>query len=201
VVLLPTAYTHPKGSFFMSAYDLVLLQVGYAFTDRTQVTLSGVPPLGAERVAFLDLSLKTAVARGPLVRAALLGSVSGLVARDFGILFVGRVGGVVQLCLRSSCGTSFTLSSNLTLAGPVLLMVNGVGGIARLTSRVSLLAEVATLVPLGTQLGQANGAAASGGFRIHARHFGVDLTLVHPFSGSAPVIPFVAVTYRSGPSR
>ena len=201
MVLLPTAYTHPKGTFYMSAYDLVLLQVGYAITDQTQLTLSGVPPLGAERVAFLDLSLKTAVARGPRVRAALLGSISGLVAREFGILFVGRAGGVAQLCLRPSCGSSFTLSSNVTLAGPILLMINGVGAIVRLARTVSLLGEVATILPLGKQLGQINGAAASGGFRIHARHFGVDLTLIHAFNAAAPVIPFLAVTYRTGPSR
>src|SRR6185295_523215 len=105
-------------------------------------------------------------ARGPLVRAALLGSISGVVAREIGILFVGRAGGVVQLCLRESCASSFALSSNVTLAGTVLLMVNGIGGVLRVSRTVSLLAEVLTVLPVGKQGGQLNGAAVSGGLRF-----------------------------------
>src|SRR5579862_4827741 len=52
-VVLPTAYTHPKGTFFVSNYDIVLSQLGYAFTDDTQISLTGVPPIGGDQVAFI----------------------------------------------------------------------------------------------------------------------------------------------------
>ena len=129
MILLPTAYTHPKGTVFVSNYDIVLLQAGYAMTDETQISFSAVPPLGGEGIAFFDLTLKTALAQRGLVRAAALGSAMGGVGNDIGTLFLGRVGGVVQLCMTANCGSGFTLSTNGVLAGPVLLMVNGVGSV------------------------------------------------------------------------
>ena len=199
VVLMPTAYTHPRGTFFVSSYDIVLLQLGYAITDDTQITLSGVPPLGAERIALIDLTMKSVVSRGRLVRVAALGSVSGVVGKEIGLLAIGRAGGVVQLCVRQRCASSFTLSSNVALAGPVLLMVNGVGGIWRLAQGVSLLAEAVTAVPIGTQGGQFNGAALGGGFRFSSPRWGFDLTLVHPLGTTNANIPLLAFTYRTAP--
>ena len=44
--------------------------------------------------------------------------------RWLAVRLVGRVGGVVQLCLKSACGSSVSMSSNMTLAG-AMLMANG----------------------------------------------------------------------------
>jgi hypothetical protein len=196
VVLLPTAYTHPKGTFFVSDYEVVLLQVGYALTDDTQVALTTVPPLGAERVAFLDLTLKRALVRSGLVRASALGSVSGVVAKELGGVFIGRVGGVAQLCLEARCDSSFSISSNLTLAG-LVLMANGVGGVFRLGRTVSLLAELDTLLPLGREGGQYNGGLLGGGVRFHWTSWGLDLSLLRVLRRHADVLPFLALTYRA----
>jgi hypothetical protein len=198
VILLPTAYTHPKGTVFVSNYDIVLLQAGYAITDQTQLSFSAVPPLGGEGIAFFDLTLKTALAQVGLVRAAASGSATGGVGNDIGTLFVGRIGGVVQLCMSPRCGSSFTLSSNGVLAGPVLMMVNGVGGILRVGRRVSLLAEVETLVPIGREGNQWNGAALGGGVRFHFSQWGFDLSLVRTVRGKDP-LPVLTLTYRSVP--
>ena len=198
VILLPTAYTHPKGTVFVSNYDIVLLQAGYAITDETQISFSAVPPLGGEGIAFFDLTLKTALAQRGLVRAAALGSMTGGVGKDIGTLFLGRVGGVVQLCMTANCGSGFTLSTNGVLAGPVLLMVNGVGGTLRVGRRVSLLAEVETLVPIGREGNQWNGAALGGGVRFHFSHWGFDLSLVRTVRGK-DALPLLTVTYRSTP--
>ncbi len=198
VILLPTAYTHPKGTVFVSNYDIVLLQAGYAMTDQTQISFSAVPPLGDEGIAFFDLTLKTGLVQSGLVRAAALGSVTGGAGTDIGTLFVGRIGGVVQLCMSAGCGSGFTLSSNGVLAGPVLLMVNGVGGILRIGRRVSLLAEVQTLVPIGREGNQWNGAALGGGIRFHFSRWAFDLALIRTVRGQDP-IPFLTVTYRSAP--
>jgi hypothetical protein len=195
-VLLPTAYTHPKGTYFVSDYEIALLQVGYGLTDDTQVSLTTVPPLGAERIAFLDLTLKTSLFRSGLVRAAALGSVSGVVAKELGGLFVGRVGGVVQVCLELRCGSSFSISSNLTLAG-MMLMANGVSGIFRTSRTISFLAELDSLVPVGREAGEFGGAILGGGIRFHWTNWGMDLALMRVLGNNKTTLPVLAITYRS----
>src|SRR5882724_838050 len=91
-VLAPTAYTHPKGTTYVSDYDFVFVQLGYALTDDTQISFTGLPPLdAAERFALVDLTLKSTLYRGGLVRVAALGSTSGIVAKQIGVLAVGRL--------------------------------------------------------------------------------------------------------------
>jgi hypothetical protein len=196
VVLAPTAYTHPKGTLFFSDYDIVVLQAGYALTDATQISATVTPPLGEPgevRMALLDLSLKTALVRQGRVRVAALGSISGLATNEPAALFVGRVGGVVQLCFRAECTSSVSLSSNLLLLGPVVLMANGAGAIVRAGRYLSFLAEVDTAIPLGREAGNAHAILAGGGLRVHLRRFAADLSLL---GGSAPV-PVLAVTWRN----
>jgi hypothetical protein len=195
-VLLPTAYTHPKGTYFLSTYDLVLEQLGYALTDDTQLSLTSIPFVG-EPVALVDLTLKTSLYRGQLVRIAALGSTSGIVAPSLGVLGVGRVGGVAQVCFQVQCEDSITLSSNVTLAA-ALVMVNGVGGIYRLSRMTSLLAELDTLVPLGNFVDGFGGALGSGGVRFHGTNWGLDLAVMHVL-GRKTTLPLVALTYRSTP--
>ena len=199
VVLLPTAYTHPQGTVFVSNYELIVFQIGYAFTDWTQISLTALP-LASESLTVLDLSLKTAVVRTDLVRAAAIGSVSGLVGNDIGVIFVGRVGGVAQLCFGRRCDSSVSLSSNVALAGPLMLMVNGVGGILRASEHVSFIAELSTMVPLGTAGGEFNGALAGGGLRLHYDHWAFDFSMLHALEADGPAtVPFVTVTYRTSP--
>jgi len=112
VVFLPTGETHPEGTLYFSSYEIVVLQAGYALSDRTQVTLTGMPPLRNESVLPFDLTLKTVVARAPAFRVAALGSVSGISGTDIGTGVVGRAGGVVQLCLEWTCRSSVSLGSN-----------------------------------------------------------------------------------------
>jgi hypothetical protein len=196
VVLAPTAYTHPKGTLFFSAYDLVILQAGYALTDATQLSVTVTPPIGEPgevRMALLDLSLKTALVRQGPVRVAALGSISGVATNEPAALLVGRVGGVVQFCFRAECTTSVSLSSNLLLLGPVVLMANGVGAIIRASRYFSFVAEVDTAIPIGREAGNANAILAGGGLRLHLRRFAADLSLL---GGSAPV-PVLALTWRN----
>jgi hypothetical protein len=198
VLLLPTAYTHPKGTLYVSNYELVIFQVGYAITDSTQISLTTLP-LANEELTVLDLSLKTALVRGDLVRAAAIGSVSGIVGAEVGVIFLGRVGGVAQLCMARHCDSSISLSSNVALAGPVMLMVNGVGGIVRASRRVSFVGELSTMVPLGTVGGELNGGLLGGGVRLHYDHWAFDFSLLHVLESDSdsPTIPFVTATYRS----
>jgi len=196
VILLPTATTHPQGTFFFSNYDFFIFQAGYAFTDSTQMSVTAIP-IPSESVTALDISLKSSVYRGGPVRAAAIGSASGVVGKDVGIAFLGRAGAVAQVCLAQRCESSLSLSANAVLIG-TLLMVNGAGGIVRVSPHVSLLAELATMLPLGTQGGQFNGALMSGGVRLHYTHWGFDFTAMHVLDSSEDVstIPFLAMTWR-----
>ena len=182
----------------MSNYEVLVFQVGYAITDSTQISLTTLP-LPSESLMVLDLSLKTAVVRTDLVRAAALGSVSGIIGEEVGALFLGRIGGVVQLCVGRRCDSSLSLSSNVVLAGPLMLMVNGVGGIMRASQHVSLIGELSTMVPLGMVGGEFNGGLAGGGVRLHYDHWAFDFSLLHALESDADaaVVPFVTVTYRS----
>ena len=194
----PTAYTHPKGTVTFSDYELALLQLGYAITDDTQVTLTGLPPVGTERILVLDITLKSTLYRGGRVHIAALGSTSGIAAKEVGVIGVGRVGGVVQLCLARDCESSLSLSSNMTLAG-VMLMLNGATGIFRVGRTTSLLAELDTLLPLSKDAGEINGGLASGGVRFGWTNWGLDLVLMRVLGSSPVTLPFIALTYRSEP--
>jgi len=195
-VLLPTATTNPEGTFYASNYELIVFQAGYAFTDRTQVSLTLVP-VPSESVSLLDVTLKSSLYRGALVRVAALGSASGIVGKDVGTGFVGRAGGVVQVCTARRCESSLSLSTNMVLIGTVL-MVNGAGGIWRISEHVSVLGELATMIPVGKQNGNLNGGIVSGGIRLHYRHWGFDFAALHTLESGDPVstVPFLAMTWR-----
>jgi len=196
VLLLPTATTHAKGSVFLTSYDLVFLQAGYAFTDATQLSFTTVPAT-PEGILILDLSLKTSLYRGGLVRAAAIGSASGAASKEFGVLLVGRAGGVVQLCFTAGCESSFSISSNVALAGPVLAMFNGLGVIYRAGRSVSLLGELSSLIPVGKVGGEFSGSLLGGGLRFHLEHWGFDVTVVRQLGESKAILPVLTATYRS----
>jgi hypothetical protein len=193
-VLMPTATTHPRGTLFVSDYDVLVVQIGYAVTDDTQLSLTAVPRLGQEQVTGLDVTLKTSLFRGARVRVAALGSASGGFAKDTPAVGVGRVGGVVQLCLEARCDSSLSMSSDVVLAG-ALIMANGVSGIFRVSPRLALLGELDTLVPLGNLVDGLGGALAGGGLRVLGAHWGFDATALRTFRGAW--VPFLALTYRS----
>jgi len=61
-----------------------------------------------------------------------------------------------------------------------------------------VLAELATMLPIGRQAGQFNGGLASAGLRMHYRHWGFDFAAMHALDSSDAValIPFFAMTWR-----
>jgi hypothetical protein len=199
VVLVPTAETHPAGTFYVSSYEIVLLQAGYAVSDRTQVTLTSMPPLPNEQILPFDVSLKTVVVRAPAFRVAALGSVSGIAGLEEGTAVVGRAGGVVQLCLERTCRSNVSVASSVALAGPAIIAGTGAGLILRATRVLSILFEVDSAIPLGTVANQVNGLAVAPGIRLSGEHLGLDLAFVRRLDVLDGVaIPFIAATYRTG---
>jgi hypothetical protein len=189
VILVPTAATHPSGTFYMSSYDLVGLQMGYAVSDVAQLTATGTPPLGPDHIFPLDVSLKAAFVRQTWFRVAGAVSATGIVGLDQGNAFVGRVGAVAQLCFEYRCRSSISYGTSLMLAGPAMLDFTGVGAIWRVSDLVALLAEVDMLLPIGQATGQYNGVAPGLGVRFSGPRWGVDVALLGQ-------LPLLVVTYR-----
>lgn len=197
VIVEPTAYTHPEGTLYFTSYDLVGLQAGWAFSDAAQVTVTGMPPLETERIVPLDFTVKAAVFRAPRVRAAVLGSATGLLGAEQGPIFVGRAGGVVQACFDDACDASASIGSNLLLAGPALLSVEGAGAVIPFSRLFAVLVEADALVPLGKAGGDYNGVAAGAGVRFRGRTWAVDLAGLRPFDQrDVPIVPLLSATYR-----
>jgi len=198
VVLVPTGETHPQGTVYFSSYEIILLQAGYAVSDRTQITLTSMPPLPRETVLPFDLTLKTVLARAPEFRVAVLGSLMGIAGAEPGTVVLGRVGGVVQLCFEGTCRSSASLGSTLLLAGPALFAANGAGLIVRGTDHISVLLEVDAAIPLGTGLNQFRGLSIAPGVRFSGEHLGLDFAFIHALDMlEGPALPFLAVTYRT----
>jgi hypothetical protein len=199
VVLVPTAETHPAGTFYLTSYEIVLLQAGYAISDRTQVTLTSMPPLPKEQIVPLDLSLKTVLVRAPQFRIAAIGSASGIAGLEEGTALLGRVGGVVQLCLERTCGSNVSIASSVALAGPAIIAGNGAGLILRATKALSVLVEFDAVIPLGTAINQLNGLAFASGIRLSGEHLGLDLAIARRIDVlDGGTVPFLAATYRTG---
>jgi hypothetical protein len=199
VVFFPTAETHPEGTFYFSSYEIVVLQAGYAVSDRTQITLTGMPPLQNEAILPFDLTLKTVIARMPEFRVAALGSVSGISGTEIGTGVVGRVGGVVQFCFEWTCRSSVSVGSNVALVGPAIFVGNGAGVILRASQHVSVLLELEAAIPIGNVANQFNGIAVAPGIRFTGEHLALDLAFAHALDVlEGPALPFLAATYRTG---
>jgi len=198
--LAPTAETNPRGSFYATSYEIVLLQLGYAVSDTTQISLTLTPPLGEVGAVPGDISIKTVLLREPHVSVAAIASASGVVGFEEFSGFLGRAGGVATFCADAvECRLAFSMSTNIALIGPASLLFSGAGLSYRAGRIVSVIAELDTLIPLGEVTGEANGLLGVGGVRLSGRAWGVDLALMKAGkarSASSNLLPFLAVTYR-----
>jgi hypothetical protein len=209
IILMPTAETQPEGTFFISSYELVLLQLGYAITDDVQLSALVLPPLFQEQPFFVSPTLKINLARGAGASVAVLGGVDVLAATgdDNGdSAFLGRIGAVGQLCITSGCRSSLSANAlfwaRLDAEGSAL--VTSVGGVFRVSDVAALLLEPTLAVPTSGDISDDldDGLVVSYGVRLSGPSFAFDLTLVRPFIGGAGDIfvlglPFVVATYRT----
>ncbi|HSU40290.1 MAG TPA: hypothetical protein VLJ38_12010 [Polyangiaceae bacterium] len=206
-ILFSTAETHPKGTFFFSDYELILLQFGYAFTDNLQLTLTGVPPIISQQPYFFDLALKWNFLRTDVVRAAVIGS--GMAAftgqsEEPNSLFGVRLNGVSQFCFETSCKSSFSFNVGTFLnnqSNEVIPITLAGGLIVHVSRVVKLLLEPAYALVVGSGVeNQPEGFLLDYGLRLSGNHFGFDLAFIRPFATDSPFIlgvPYVAFTYRT----
>jgi hypothetical protein len=215
VILGATAETHPKGTFFVTDYEVALLQIGYAVTDDLQISLAGVPPIAKDQPLFFDIGAKLNLVRTESTRVAVYGAIDVLTnARsnsDNSPEFAGRVGGVAQVCFERACRSSLSFGGGAIFGhnAEALPLYGAVGLIANVSPLVSLLAEP-NIAGVAPGEGNTGGALLSIGYgvRLSGKNFGVDLTFIEPIAATSgsfenPFVlgyPFAAFTYRTDPS-
>ena len=216
VVLGPTAFTAPRGSIYVSDYELLWVQGGVAVTDDLQLTLTSMVPVAGDLFYFADVAAKYAFLKLPRFHMAGIGSL--LVIGDFGSggssLVVGRLGAAATACITENCyvhasaSALFWLSRELSTVFPITL---NLGLVARVAGVFSLLLE-------GDLLAVAGDIGASSldffeetftvgyGVRFSGSNFGFDLTMVKPIfldsssDGWRFGYPFLSLTYRTDPT-
>lgn len=211
IVLFSTAETHPKGTFYFSDYELILLQAGYAITDSVQVSLTGVPPLVKSQPYFFDLAIKGNFLRTEVVRLALVGAGTAVVLPDTdpSSVFGARLNGISQFCFEGLCKNSFSFNVGTFInseSNTVVPITLAGGLVVQPSSLVKLLLEPAYALVIGEGVeDQPEGFLLNYGIRLSGEHFGFDLAFIRPFGADSPLIlgvPWVAFTYRtSGDKR
>lgn len=202
VVLVPTAETHPEGTFYISAVELVIPQIGWAVSDRTQITFTGTPPAGEDHIFLLDASLKSVLVRQSQFKLAAIGSVSGIIGVNQSSAFVGRVGAAAQFCFDVTCRSSANLASSWLLGGPATVNYTGLGFILRVSRAFAFLLEANTFTPFTRDAGRFNAILLGPGGRLSWDNFGVDLAFEWVADAEVeqgeriPVLPFLTFTYR-----
>jgi hypothetical protein len=203
LLFAPTAETNPQGSFYATSYYILVLQLGYSITDNTQISITGTPPLGEDGVIPSDISVKTVLLRRPRVSVAAIASASGILGVEEFSGFLGRAGGVATFCADVvACRLTFSMSSDIALAGPASVSFNGVGVSFRAGRIVSLIAELDSAIPLNERVGESNGLLGGAGVRLSGRAWGVDFGMMLAGKARAEpsgLLPFLAGTYRYVP--
>ncbi len=134
LMVMPTAYTMPKGGHTFTDYELVVLQYAYGATDRTHLSAGMVFPFTADMFKTFTLGAKQNWYRGDLVQSAALLS--------YNIeLKGGMFGNVVSVGNDKVSGHGalmwlFDFEDVSSAAGVML------GGIVKLSDRVSLISEL-----------------------------------------------------------
>ncbi len=210
VILLPTAETHPKGRLYFSAHEVIFWQLGYAFTDRIQATVTTWPVIVRDQPFFIDGSFKANFYRSDIARLALAGGVTYVASTVDTVnntASVGRLALMGQLCVTRGCWTSVVggLSAWVPLSqGTGSLYAGGIGVTSKLSKYVGLLFEVDSGAFYDQELRFAEGALVNYGVRFAGSNIGVDLTMLKPaFSGAnddlVMGIPWISFTYRTDP--
>lgn len=209
VVLLPTAETHPKGSLYFSAHELIFWQLGYALTDRIQATVTTWPVIVKDQPFFIDGAIKANLYRSNLARLAVAAGVTYVSSELDSVnntASVGRLAAIGQLCLTEGCWTSLVggVSGWIPLShGTGSLYSAGLGLTAKISKHVGFLLEFDSGAAYDGELRFAEGGLVNYGVRFSGKNIGVDLSMIKPtFGGPDELVmgvPWLSFTYRSDP--
>jgi hypothetical protein len=139
LLLMPTAYTMEQGQGYFSAYELVLLNAGYAVTSHTHVGAFTVFPITKDFLKTLTLGAKQQYLRSGIVSSAVWASYTP----EINGLVVGNVVSIGEpwLSVHASIGAAngFEEGDEITYDDWEILYM--LGARFDVASRLSLLAE------------------------------------------------------------
>lgn len=205
-----TGVTHPKGTFYLSNYELLLFQAGYAFTDGLQASLTGTY-LGEAHL--FEAAVKANVLRTPRLRVSITTAIDHLRVSDTHLLFA-RGGGAATWCMDDGCRSFMNLDASLFLHGQAdtfLPLWLAAGWNVRLSESIAALLEYSTLTTIVGELSELELPYffVSYGLRFGGRSWAFDFTMVRSLQGAEQRgqdlseqlgdlfgVPFLAFTYR-----
>jgi len=214
VIMSSTAETHPEGTAFGSLY-VVLPQVGYALTQRLQLSLTGFSDLGSRGNFVFDLTAKANLLRTRTLRVAALTSIALLHADRLSLAF-GRIGAAAQWCFAATCESSINASGMVVLhdKGDLLIPYGGaLGFVGHLSGVAKLLLEYGTLSSLADSFvsDQINIWYVGYGLRFSRPSWGFDVVFLRHMALKVPEnrpsgpniidvlgLPLLIFTYRVG---
>jgi hypothetical protein len=207
VILYSTAETQPAGTYYFSNYEIILLQVGYAVTDKLQVSLTGIPPLFTDQPYFFDVTAKYNLQRGDVFRSAVQVAFDTVVSpkSDPNSIFGVRAGLIGQFCLAADCLTSFTLNAGTLLnnrSNAVVPVYLAGGLLVHVTDVFKLMLEPNYAVAIGNgKVDGPSGFLLNYGLRLSGKQFGFDLAFIRPIGSDSSSfimgVPMISFTYRT----
>jgi hypothetical protein len=198
LLLMPTAFTPPKGSIVFRDFELLFLTLGYSPTNSTSIVAGGMLPFTRDFNA-LTMGVKQGVYQEANGAVALAGNVtvplsSGIDETGF-IWLLNAVASyrfADQLGVHVAAGGIGAQGRGESAQGFSL----GLGADARLTPHIKILAEV---LHGGTTFDPgSDGTLVNFGVRLHGERLSADIGGVRPLEdmGDLWFIPLVSVGYR-----
>jgi hypothetical protein len=205
--MAPTALTEPAGTWSISDYELFLVSVGYAVSDRLSISATTIPPLTTDFPLWLLFNAKLQVLKAGKVRAAVQGAFTYFSIKDSGStdsFTAGELGGAVTLCIDDECNSHVSGFLGAGFARDTDSAVPFIGAatlVGRLGRHVKFVGEIDSAFIAGNVNDVADGALLWYGLRFTSKNIGVDLGFVRPVgvgdSGLALGIPVLTFSYRA----
>lgn len=186
LLVLPTAYTMPKGGHTLTDYEIFIVQYAYGLTGRTHLSLGMPFPIVAEAFEYTALGIKQNYLRYGKLQAA--AAVSWMPKAE-GLTFLNVF----------SYGTP-KASAHLLVAGVADYNDVGdgaflaLGGLVNVSKRIALISELMTATEVFDEEG---GQILTLGVRFKGDKLSWDLGGFRPFTGDAGdllLIPLIKMT-------
>jgi hypothetical protein len=135
LLIMPTAYTMPKGSSAFTDYELIVIQYSYAIGNRTHLSAMSAFPISAELMRSLTIGVKQNYFKSGMLQSAAW--VSFTPDNEIRLLTFGNV---------FSYGTSKTsghaaIAIGANMQDEISSAIIMVGGTTRLSNTINLMGE------------------------------------------------------------
>jgi len=198
LLLMPTAFTPPKGSMVFRDFELLFLTLGYSPTNTTSIVAGALFPISPEFNA-ITVGIKQGVYQQANGAVALAGNITVPVGREINDAgFLWLLNAVASYRFADQVGVHIA-AGGIGAQGRgenVQGFSMGLGTDIRLGPHVKLLAEV---LHGGTTFDPgSSGTLLNAGIRIHGDRLSADIGGMRPLedTGDLWFIPLVTVGYR-----